>query len=69
MRNLEEKRKIWRPRKNWEDNIKIDPKERLAVWVGMTWLRIRANGCSYEKCDENTGSLSDVGFLEELNHH
>ena len=32
-----------RPRRRWEDNIKMDVQE-LGVWTGSIWLRIRVGG-------------------------
>jgi hypothetical protein len=39
----EGKRPLGRPR--WEDNIKLDLRERgFGVWIGFSWLRIETNG-------------------------
>ena len=41
---LEGKRPLGRPRRRWEDNIKINLQEvvgYLGVWIGSNWLRIR----------------------------
>ena len=38
---LEGKRPLGRPRRRWEDNIKIDLQEvGCGVWIGSSWLRI-----------------------------
>jgi len=39
------KRPLWRPRCQWEDNIKMDLKEvGCGVWTGSSWLRIGTGG-------------------------
>jgi hypothetical protein len=36
------KRPLRRPRRRWDDNIKVDPKEIVrAAWNGSIWLRAR----------------------------
>jgi hypothetical protein len=36
----EEKRPLGRPRRRWEDNIKMDLQEAgCGVWTGLSWLR------------------------------
>ena len=41
----EEKRPLGRPRRRWEDNIKIDLQEvGFGGWTGSSWLRIREGG-------------------------
>ena len=41
----EGKRPFGRPRRRWEDNIKVDPQEvECGVWTGSSWLRIGAGG-------------------------
>jgi hypothetical protein len=41
----EGKRTFGRPRRRWEDGIKIDLKEiGWGVWSGFTWLRIGTVG-------------------------
>jgi hypothetical protein len=41
----EEKRLLGRPRRRWEDNIKMDHRERgFGVWIGLIWLRIGTDG-------------------------
>ena len=39
------KRPLGRPRRRWEDNIKMYVKEvGFGVWTGSSWLRIRLGG-------------------------
>jgi hypothetical protein len=42
----EGKRPLGRPRHRWEDNIKMDLREREngVVWTGLMWLRIGTSG-------------------------
>jgi hypothetical protein len=41
----EGKRPLGRPRRRWEDGIRMDPREiRLAVWIGFDWLRTGIGG-------------------------
>jgi len=41
----EGKRPLGRPRRRWEDNIKMDLQEvRCGVWTGSSWLRIGTGG-------------------------
>ena len=41
----EGKRLLGRPRRRWEDNIKMDLQEvGCGVWTGLIWLRIGAGG-------------------------
>jgi hypothetical protein len=41
VRNPQEKRPFERPRRRWEDGIRMDLREvGLGVWSGFTWLRI-----------------------------
>jgi hypothetical protein len=43
--NPEGKGPLGRPRRRWEDGIKIDLSEIiLVVWIGFTWLRIGTVG-------------------------
>ena len=42
---LEGKRPLGRPRRRWEDNIKIYLQEvGCGVWTGLSWLRIGTGG-------------------------
>jgi hypothetical protein len=37
----EGRRPLGRPRRRWEDNIKMDLREiGLVMWIGFIWLRI-----------------------------
>jgi hypothetical protein len=39
------KRALGRPRCSWEDNIKMDLKEKGGrIWTGLTWLRRGSSG-------------------------
>jgi hypothetical protein len=39
------KRPLGRPRRRWEDNIKMDISgNRMGVWTGSSWLRIGTGG-------------------------
>jgi hypothetical protein len=39
------KRPLGRPRRRWEDRIRMDLREiGLRVWIGFDWLRIGAGG-------------------------
>ena len=41
----EGKRPLGRPRRRWEDNIRMDPQEvGWGIWNGLIWLRIGAGG-------------------------
>jgi hypothetical protein len=41
----EGKRPLGRPRRRWEDGIRMDLTENgLGVWIGINWLRIRTGG-------------------------
>ena len=41
----EGKRQLERPRRRWEDNIKMDLQEvGCGVWTGSSWLRIGTGG-------------------------
>ena len=40
----EGKRPLGRPRRRWEDNIKIDIQEVGGVETGWSWLRIGSDG-------------------------
>jgi hypothetical protein len=41
----EGKRRLDRPRRRWEDNIRIDLQEvGCEVWTGLGWLRIEEGG-------------------------
>jgi hypothetical protein len=41
----ERRRKLQRPRRRWEDNIKMDLRELgLGAWTGKMWIRTRTGG-------------------------
>jgi len=41
----EGKRPLIRPRRRWEDNIKMDLHEvECGAWTGLSWLRIGTGG-------------------------
>jgi hypothetical protein len=41
----EGKRPLGRPKRRWEDNIKMDLQEMgCGVWTGLSWLRIEIGG-------------------------
>jgi len=43
--NPEGKRPLRRPRRRWEDNIKMDLQEMgWGAWIGLVWLRIGTGG-------------------------
>jgi len=37
------KRQLGRPRRRWEDNIKMDLRE-VGIWIGSSWFRIGTGG-------------------------
>jgi hypothetical protein len=42
---LERKRELGRPRRTWEDGIRMDLREiGWGVWIGFHWLRIGTGG-------------------------
>jgi hypothetical protein len=51
------RRLLGRPRRRWEDEIKMDLKEvGWGVWSGFTWLRIGLLAGCHECADEPSGS-------------
>jgi hypothetical protein len=39
------KRPLGRPRRRWEDGVRMDLREiRLGVWIGFDWLRTGTGG-------------------------
>jgi hypothetical protein len=41
----EGKRPLGRPRRRWEDNVRVDLQEvECGVWTGLRWLRIETGG-------------------------
>jgi hypothetical protein len=49
VRKPEGKRPHGRPRRRWEDNIRIDLREIGMVWTGFVWLRIANSGGLFVK--------------------
>jgi hypothetical protein len=55
---LEVKRPLGKPRRRWEDNIKMDLQEvRCWVWTGSSWLRIGTGAGTCESGNEPSGSI------------
>jgi hypothetical protein len=44
VRNPEGKRPLGRPRRTWEDHIKMDLRWGGIVWTALIWLRIGTSG-------------------------
>jgi hypothetical protein len=45
VRRLEGRRPLGRPRRRWEDNIKMDfSRSGMGAWTGLIWLRIGTGG-------------------------
>jgi hypothetical protein len=62
---VEEKRPLERPRRRWEDNIKMVLQNRDGeAWTGLMWLRIGTGGRRYECGDEPSGSINCGEFLD-----
>jgi hypothetical protein len=40
----EGKRPLGRPRRRWEDGIRMDLRRLAGVWIGFNWLRIGTDG-------------------------
>jgi len=38
VRKLDGQSPLWRPRRGWEDNIKMDLKQGVKVWTAFIWL-------------------------------
>jgi hypothetical protein len=58
-------RPLGRPRRRWEDNIKMDLQEvGCGVWTGMGWLRIETSGGTFECANEPSGSIKCGEFLD-----
>jgi hypothetical protein len=54
----EGKRPAGRPKRRWEDGIKMDLREiGRMVLIGFTWLRIGSVEGSYEHGNEPSGSI------------
>jgi hypothetical protein len=44
VRRPEGRRPLGKPRRRWEDNIKMDFKMWVGAWAGLSWLRIGTGG-------------------------
>jgi len=61
----EGKRPLGKPRRTWEDNIKIDLQELgWEVWTGSSWLRIGIGGGPLECGNETSVSIKCGEFLD-----
>jgi len=61
----EGKRPLGRPRRRWEDNIKMDLQEvGCGVWTGSSWLRKGTRGGTCESVNEPSGSTKRGEFLD-----
>ena len=58
----ERKRPLGRPRRRWEDNIKVNIQVVgcVGVWTGSSWLRIGTCECG----NEYSGSITCREFLD-----
>ena len=61
----EGKRPVGRPRRRWEDNIKMDVQE-VGVWTGSSWLRIGQVAGTCECGNEPSGSIKCEEFFDWL---
>ena len=60
-----EKRPLERPRRKWEDNIKIDLQEvGRGVWTGSSWSRIWTAVGTCECGNETSGPIKCGEFLD-----
>jgi len=60
----EGKRPLGRPRRRWEDNIKMDLREVGGVETGWSWLRMGQMAGTCEYGDELSGSIKCGEFLD-----
>jgi hypothetical protein len=61
----EGRRPLGRPRRRWEDNIKMDLREvGWGAWTGSIWLRIGTDASSCEYGYEPSCSIKCGEFLE-----
>jgi hypothetical protein len=61
----EGRRPLVRPRRRWEDNIKMHLQEvRWGAWTGLIWLRIGQVAGSCECGNEPSGSIKLGEFLD-----
>jgi hypothetical protein len=56
---------LGRPRRRWEDNIKMDLREiGFGMWIGFIGLRIGTGAGSCEHCNEPSVSIKCGEFLD-----
>jgi len=61
----EGKRPLGKPRRRWEDNIKMNLQEvGWEVWTRSSWLRIGRGGGPFECGNEPSGSIKCGEFLD-----
>jgi hypothetical protein len=61
----EGRRPLGRPRRRWEDNIKVDLQEvGWGAWTSLIWLRIRTDGGLCKRGNEPSGSIKCGQFLD-----
>jgi hypothetical protein len=62
----EGRRPLGRPRRRWEDNIKIDLQEvGWGAWTGLIWLMIGTGGAGSCECgNEPSGTIKRGEFLD-----
>jgi hypothetical protein len=61
----EGRRPLGRPRRRWEDNIKMDVQEvGWGAWTGLIWLRIGTRGSSCECGNEPLGLIKRGEFFD-----
>jgi hypothetical protein len=71
----EGKRPLGRPRRRWEDNIKMDLRKwDVRIWTGLSCLRIGTGECGSEasgsiKCGEFLNYLQAVSFSRRTMLH
>jgi hypothetical protein len=54
-----------RPRRRWENNIKIDLRLGSVVWSGFIWLGLKSSEHGYERL----GTIKDGEFFDQLNNY
>ena len=61
----EGKRQLGRPRRRWEDNIKMSLRKwYVGVWTGWSWLRIGTGGGTCKCGNEPSASVQCGEFLD-----
>jgi hypothetical protein len=56
--NPEGKRQLERPRRRWEDNVKVYLNQfHMRVWIGFVWLMIMVQWRCCEHGNESLGSI------------